>query len=272
VDLLLPRQERTKSYYTELARYWLSKEQLALFSDRLGLISYLKYNPELLTRDDRSIKEDLFESFFGALVTVIDEQINVGNGYLYAYQYFRLFLRDVNLLIPEEELFPAKTSLKELYDKLGWNAPRYTVISRPDEEETTVEVLDNDGDRLATGSGIDKREAENRASRSALTVLSSKGITREKAEAGALPDPLIDRLRERVGRFLATKGNYGLITLPQIYRNTNPNFVIAELMVIQDPDTAQAMRVSLGITGKGNRLREAQVNTLQNFIKRYRVP
>lgn len=99
VDTQLSRETRTPSYYTELRRFWLSKPKLAYFSEKMKFTNYINFDETLMKPDD-SMNEDVFEAFFGALVTVGDKFIHPGAGYVYARNYFVKILSTENILLP----------------------------------------------------------------------------------------------------------------------------------------------------------------------------
>ena len=271
VDEILPVQERTPSYYTELRRYWLSKPELAKFAEELGLPRFIKYAPGIMERPDINLKEDVFEAFFGAMFTVFDTMINPGTGYVYTYNYFYKFISNKNILLPEEQIFPSKTKLKELYDGLKWSDVRYISISDPNQPQITVAVLDNEGDRLATGTGRDRQAAENLAAANAIKVLDAQGINRESIAQAKPVDRVVEGLKERISRFLSTKGKYGPLELVRIYKSSGRAPIqIVELRTTQDYDTGRDLKVALS-TGRDVNPRAARIAALENYIRIHRI-
>lgn len=59
---------------------------------------------------------DVFEAFFGCTGTLVDRHISRGIGYTYCYQLLESFLRHEQLPTSYEDLFDARTRIKEVID------------------------------------------------------------------------------------------------------------------------------------------------------------
>jgi dsRNA-specific ribonuclease len=273
VDTILPVDERTPSYYTELRRYWLSKTELAKFSIKLGLPKFIKFAPGIMERADANLREDVFESFFGAFFTIFDKYTGIGNGYLYGYSYFTKFIKDVDILLPEEQIFPAKTKLKEMFDSMKWGDVLYVSKGDPNATPITVEVRDYEGDELARGTGIDRTAAENMAAANAVKALAAQNppITRETIASAKPVDKQIEGLKSRIDKFLSTKGKYGPLELVRIYKKPGKNGIqLVELRTTQDFGTDRALKVALG-TGRGMDARSSRIDALQQYINLHNI-
>lgn len=268
---LLKREQTTPSYFTELKRYWLSKPQLAKFSDELKFSPHVKLDRAVLNKPDIHVKEDVFESFFGALVTIADKLITPGVGYIYGFNYFVNFIKDKKLLLPEEEIFPRKTFLKELFDGLRWGEVRYPTTSSTG-SLITVDVLDIDDDPLASGTGRDRQAAEEVAAVNAIAALAERGITKETITASKPVDAEFEALKGRVTQFLAKKGKYGPLELVQLYKESGKNGRrLYELRTTQDFGTPDAMLVQLS-KGLGNSARDARLKVMTNYVTTHKIP
>jgi dsRNA-specific ribonuclease len=116
-----------------------SKERLAHYSVKLGLDKWVRYRPlefEIIQRSklgnyttikrrvtlDRSMKEDVFESFFACLEDVIDRVessfgVGPGVGYNVCYHILSSVLDDEQIPTSLNELLDARTKLKEVLEK-----------------------------------------------------------------------------------------------------------------------------------------------------------
>lgn len=268
VDSILPRDQRTPSYYTELRRYWLGKKRLAEFSQQLGFLPHIKVDKEVLAAPDESIAEDVFEAFFGALITVADKEITLGVGYMYGYNFFAQFIAQHELLLPEDDIFPRKTKLKELYCGLQWSDDvRYKPVGQPKADEITVAVLDPDGDELARGTGRDRSRAEEVAAAEAIRALAAQGITRETIAANRPVDQVVEGMKKRISNYLRRKGNYGELELVRTYRGTNCD--VHELRVKQDAGSAREQLIVLS-KGYGSS-RSGRIDALTRYINEQRI-
>ena len=276
VDSILPRAERTPSYYTELRRYWLGKKQLAKFSEEVGFVPYIRVDPRILASPDENAREDVFEAFFGALITVTDNLINPGVGFIYGYNYFDQLIAQHDILLSEDAIFPRKTKLKELFDGLLWGAVRYVPVGAASSEQVSVAVLDNEGDELSRGSGRDRGSAEDVAAAAAIRELERQGISRESITAKRPVDREEEELKRRISTFLARKGNYGALELVRTYKepktagsSQQPRTLI-ELRTTQDVGTEKELLVQLS-KGFGSN-RQARIEALRSYITTHRIP
>lgn len=113
-----------------------SKPYLARYSDMLGLTKFIRYRPLNYTYAntnadptaiapvykkvtlDRSMREDVFEAFFGCLEEVLDAKEDIiGIGYALVYRILASFYSQQYIPTTKNELVDAKTQLKELFDK-----------------------------------------------------------------------------------------------------------------------------------------------------------
>lgn len=266
VDTILPIETRTPSYYTELRRFWLSKPELAKFADEVGLTAFIKLDPEVIAKPDLNIKEDVFEAFIGAMVTVCDT-LYPGIGYIYGRNYINLLLSKHTILLPEGDIFPAKTKLREIFLTMGWGEVRYNPLGVMDDGLFKVQVLDNSGDEIANGTGKNKSAAENKAAARAVNVLSEQGISRESLATSKTVFNDVERLKLRVNAFLSKRGKYGPVDFGRL---TKEGRILVELRAIQDFGTGRDLRVQLS-KGFGASSHQAQLEALNAFIAEHKV-
>lgn len=190
-DLVLARQFNkylTKRFGTRLSpsqgtyfqNTYMSKSFQAELSRRLGLDKLVRYDPTVpgVTTD---IAEDVFEAFAGALAAAADEKITDGLGDIFVFNFIREIFQSVTLNL-DEVARDSTSSLKELYDKLGWGEVSYKVETsdRPEFYEK-VTIQDPNGTVLGIGYG-DQTTARGKAASEALETLRLKNITRESAD------------------------------------------------------------------------------------------
>ena len=113
-----------------------SKPFLARYSDMLGLSKFIRYRPlrytyakedgkggglstqEKTVMIDKSMKEDVFEAFYGCLEEVLDNKEGmVGVGYAIVFKILSSFYSEQDIPTAKNLLVDAKTQLKELFDK-----------------------------------------------------------------------------------------------------------------------------------------------------------
>ena len=133
----------------------------------IGNYLYLGKGEELTGGRDRdSILADAMEAIFGALY--IDE------GYLKSSKFILSILEDIIEAVEKGEyLDDYKTMLQELIQKDNIKRPEYKVIEEegPDHNKIFTIKVDFKGQKLGTGKGSSKKEAEQKAARAALKKL-----------------------------------------------------------------------------------------------------
>jgi ribonuclease III len=143
------------------------KEMLAKLAKYVGLGPYILVSRKIDIEGREkyvSIMEDSFESFIGALHLQSDMRtcsifiINVIESHV-----------DISSLIFCNTNY--KTQLQEYYHTLKWKIPEYIDVENfgPDNSKTfKCSVLDNDNRIIGTGTGTNKKKAQQEASRIAL--------------------------------------------------------------------------------------------------------
>jgi len=162
---------------TLLSSYYMSEEYQATLSEKIGLVKLVNYD-EKINNIDTSIKEDIFEAFFGALNNVVTDKIFPGMGYTYCYNFMVLILSNQKIMTVTEIQLDPVTRLKELYEGYQFGIPKYVQIDmdRSDYQRVGVAVLDNNGIKIAEGFGKRKKNAKRQASLNALEYLKEKGM------------------------------------------------------------------------------------------------
>jgi ribonuclease-3 len=139
-----------------------------VFSDfGLGEYIYLSREEEKSGgRSKPSITADAMEAIFGA--------IYLDGGYENASNTInRLLLTDYENLLNDESTFNYKGELLELIQLDGRGVPRYEVVEEigPDHEKVFVVSVSVELERIGTGRGTTKKEAEQQAAKMALEFI-----------------------------------------------------------------------------------------------------
>lgn len=122
--------DATSEELTEAKKINVSKGQFPIYAHTLHLPQYVRYRnvsyqsgKNILTIHlDRSIKEDTFEAFFGALEYLIDARIMLGAGYIVCYNIVSYILDQQQMTVQLSKIKDSITQLKEIFDtrkKLG---------------------------------------------------------------------------------------------------------------------------------------------------------
>ena len=155
----------TEGQLTSMRSNYVCKNALYTYSKEVGLDQYIKLGvgAELTRREFDSVTSDVFESFIGALyldlgLETVKEFLfktvipHIKNGNIFFYDY--------------------KSELKQLCDQNGKNIV-YKLIEEegePHDKTFTIAVVINNK-KWGTGMGGSKKEAEQNASKVALTKL-----------------------------------------------------------------------------------------------------
>ena len=189
---------------TLLLNNYMSRDFQALKAKEWGLLKFLIASPDLEITP--KIEGDMFESFFGALVSIADELIYPGMGYVFAFNLMDKIMKQTPIDFSKIQR-PAITQLKEIHDILysGKQAPEYQ-YTKSDliGWSNKASVRDPNGAIIGVGYGNTQDEAQRNAAKDALNNLAKRGITKEilkeQQESKIRKDPLYDRQYQRVER------------------------------------------------------------------------
>ncbi len=96
-----------------------AKKSFYKIAENLGFWPFISATEEERTRRLKPLLEDVFEAFLGVTEELIDEQIKQGVGYVIVYDILKSIFDDMKISLKYNDLFDAKTRLKELFDKFG---------------------------------------------------------------------------------------------------------------------------------------------------------
>lgn len=115
-----------------LLNKFMAHEFQANMIDRLGLMEYIKFNPDY--NIDKA-KGHIFKAFFGCLNSIIDDRFKPHHGYIYCYELLKILLTNTDISTYLDEIRKdTKTELKELHEKMGWSQPTYIINDDPDHD------------------------------------------------------------------------------------------------------------------------------------------
>jgi len=159
-----------------------SKNTFSKIAECLGFWNFISAPNDLRQRKKKSLLEDVFEAFLGVTFKLSNEKIAHGIGFQCSYNILKRIFNDMNISLKYEDLYDAKTRLKELFD-----LPSYQEMGPVKYEETRNNLLTSSrvfivdkikGKKIVLGEGkaAIKPEAEQIASAKALEILRRKGI------------------------------------------------------------------------------------------------
>ena len=93
-----------------------SKNSFCKIADNLGCWKFITATNELRQRKKKPLLEDVFEAFLGATETIINKEFRIGVGYACVYRILKGIFDEIKISLLYEDLYDAKTRLKELFD------------------------------------------------------------------------------------------------------------------------------------------------------------
>jgi dsRNA-specific ribonuclease len=165
-----------------------STDAFSSMAEELGFWPYIKASDEERENPDkkRKLLEDVFEAFIGVTKLILLEKYGLhGVGNQFVYNIIKSILDKRTVSLDPEDLFDAKTKLKEVFDRANTQALygklRYKYHDTPTRRYTELYFL-KDGIQtlIATGDGLNKAAQEKDASAQALKFLQSQGYDVEK--------------------------------------------------------------------------------------------
>lgn len=100
-----------------------SKNSFCSIAEKFGFWDFISATNDVRQRKKKPLLEDVFEAFLGATETIIDTHTKTGVGYASVYKILSSIFDEINISLRYEDLYDAKTRLKELFDihseKLG---------------------------------------------------------------------------------------------------------------------------------------------------------
>jgi dsRNA-specific ribonuclease len=182
--------ELSSQAMTEYENRYMSKMFQRQLADRFHFSDYIRIRDSEITV---SIKEDLFESFVGALYEVTQKMYGRGPGFDFAYRFLFYAMQGVEFN-PEYIHGHPKTQVTQIFSRLAWGIPienvekldhgvRVTIELTP----TAIQFLQNKGIRvtnpvLASDTASTKKGGSSQAYERALQKLAEIGATREWVE------------------------------------------------------------------------------------------
>ncbi len=161
-----------------------SKEVLSSLSTYYGFEPYIKTNSESFSKQRRlSLLEDVFEAFIGATSIIIDASFGAwGMGNIVAYNLLETIFNRLDIPLDYENLFDAKTRLKELVDMYKEKMGEIDYITTKEGSRVCVRIEWRfEEKRRIIAEGVDclKNKAEQLAASIALKELNAAGFEKK---------------------------------------------------------------------------------------------
>lgn len=164
----------------------ISRKNFAECGQRINLWDYITCSDIVRSTCKRKVLEDVFEAFFGATTYLCDSKVYFNSGYCIVYSILANIFDELELSLKYEDLFDARTRIKELFDaNKGLGNLQYDTVRDPHTNIFTVKVFlvkpQTDAAtppvRIFLGQGFanSKSDAVQSASQAAINILRTMG-------------------------------------------------------------------------------------------------
>lgn len=166
-----------------------SKQTFCVIAENLGFWPFISASEEQRNTEKKKLLEDTFEAFIGITELMIDEKIRQNVGYAIVYEILHSVFETVNISLKYEDLYDAKTRLKELFDL--YNKGGETSFGKLEYEETKdlesrlttsyVYQKYSPSYRVLLGQGVAslKADAQQRAASAGIYNLNNRGYMKQ---------------------------------------------------------------------------------------------
>lgn len=198
-----------------------SKQTFFEIAKNLHFWDYISAPTELRHTKMKSLLEDVFEAFIGAIVTILDSEFCVGVGYSVAYTFMKTNFDKLNISLKYNDLFDAKTRLKELFD---FNSKILTKLEYRDDVKEEGKLastsiycnINSTTVYLSSASASLLDDARTFASEKALVILEQKGFTKK-----------IPYIYEELDKYITNPNYVPILKQPIIYDVSDINKLLS---------------------------------------------
>jgi len=157
-----------------------ARQSFATIGEKLGFWDFISASEEERSRRKKDLLEDCVESFIGATETIIDQKHRSGIGQIVAFDILSSIFDEIPISLKYEDLYDAKTRLKELYDFHKTSLGQLKYNSTRDEESGifSCEVSDSVFKVIGKGSASKQKDAEQKGAEVALTSMKKRGYVK----------------------------------------------------------------------------------------------
>lgn len=239
-----------------------SKNSFSQIAESLGFWDFISSTNDLRHRKKKSLLEDVFEAFIGVTEHIIDTiEDEIGAGYPSVYSILESIFNDMDISLKYEDLYDAKTRLKEMFDMFGDERLGRLVYREKERNvgdqltvSTAFRVKDGRYIEIGKGSAALKADAQQAAAAAAIKALNRQGFvkrppaiyhffdTGENLEKEEVNIAKLERLPDGINGLYQTKGKskhqgkYVSTMLAKYCRERNPHAIAAAIEAGADPN------------------------------------
>jgi len=165
-----------------------SKQTFCVIAENLGFWPFISADEEQRNTEKKKLLEDTFEAFIGVTELMIDEKIRHNVGYAIVYEILHSVFETVNISLKYEDLYDAKTRLKELFDLYNKGDSNIGTLQYEETKDLETRLTTSlvyqkisPTHRVLLGQGVAslKADAQQRAASSGIYKMNSKGYVKQ---------------------------------------------------------------------------------------------
>ena len=164
----------------------ISKKSFSDFAIKMDMWKFVSACEDVKNTKMKKTLEDVFEALFGAIAHLMEMKVREGTGYSVVSTIISSLFDEIEISLKYEDLFDAKTRLKELFDFHKTIGKFEYKATREEGGLQTVNVLlkEPNGNTIIIGQGkaMIKTDAEQIAAKMAIYTMNNRGITKEVSE------------------------------------------------------------------------------------------
>ena len=164
-----------------------SKQTFFGIAEKLGFWEFISASEDQRNSEKKKLLEDAFEAFIGVTEYLLDTKIRNGVGYAIVYEILKSVFDRLDISLKYENLYDAKTRLKELFDfynkggETNFGSLAYEETKDMELKLTTSIVYRKINDKkIKIGEGVAslKADAQQRAAQCAIYKLNNQGLSK----------------------------------------------------------------------------------------------
>ena len=165
-----------------------SKQTFCVIAENLGFWPFISADEEQRNTEKKKLLEDTFEAFIGVTELMIDEKIRHNVGYAIVYEILHSVFETINISLKYEDLYDAKTRLKELFDLYNKGDSNIGTLQYEETKDLETRLTTSlvyqkisPTHRVLLGQGVAslKADAQQRAASSGIYKMNSKGYMKQ---------------------------------------------------------------------------------------------
>jgi len=165
-----------------------SKQTFCVIAENLGFWPFISADEEQRNTEKKKLLEDTFEAFIGVTELMIDEKIRHNVGYAIVYEILHTVFETVNISLKYEDLYDAKTRLKELFDLYNKGDSNIGTLQYEETKDLETRLTTSlvyqkisPTHRVLLGQGVAslKADAQQRAASAGIYKMNSKGYVKQ---------------------------------------------------------------------------------------------